>query len=461
MSIRLKLAGILALAISSAIAASVAVFAALEGRSLRAAEEEKLRLLLSSVQAMAEEAQLARDPLMLLDYLAHLRRERPELAGARVRYAGREESAQPTTSSSGRSGSARPGSRAPAGPVRAEALLVPADGDRPELRVELDLSRRVLEERLAAATRAMTRDLARAGAVVLLLGLLVSVPLGWTLTSRLLVMERAMEEVGQGRLDADIPEMGADEVGRLARGFNAMIASLRELESMKRTFVASVTHELRTPLYAIESYVSLLLKEDTALGEGERRQLERIQDNAARLGHFVTSLLDMAKIEQGKLDYRPREADLAKLVEDAVLFQRPRALEQGKTINFSCQSWLTPMRIDPDLLTQVLTNLISNAIKFTRPGGRIDVALRGDDNAVVCEVRDDGVGIPKDAQKRLFKPFERVANPLRAAGTGLGLSIAKSLVEVHGGRLELESEPGKGSVFRISLPRQTKPARTV
>jgi signal transduction histidine kinase len=221
---------------------------------------------------------------------------------------------------------------------------------------------------------------------------------------------------------------------------------------MKRTFVASVTHELRSPLFAIESYVKTLLRESKSLGDDDRRQLTRIEANASRLAHFVTSLLDMAKIERGKLEFRPRSADLARVVEDSVEFHRSRAEESGLALTFSADQDLPPMRLDSDLITQAVTNLVSNAIKFTARGGSIAVSARRRGYTVECVVADSGAGIPAATLARLFRPFERGADPLRSGGTGLGLSIVKAIIERHGGRVTAESEPGRGSRFGFVLP---------
>ena len=439
MSIRLKLAAALALAGATAIAAAAGVFLTLQRRSLQASEEEKVRLLLDNVHAMAQESQLARDPLMLIDYLTYLRRDRVEVARARARFDGRWVGPEPAPFPQGER-------------FRAESVLAPGGNGRPSILVEVAFSRRVLDERLAAAQSLMIHDLLQATALVVLAGTFLSIWLGWSLTSRLVAIERAMKDVGEGRLDRPAPVTGDDEITHLARGLNAMTTRLREVDEMKRTFVASVTHELRSPLFAIESYVKTLLRESKVLGEDERRQLVRIEANASRLAHFVTSLLDLAKIERGKLEFRARTADFARLVEDSVEFHRSRAEERGLALSFVADSELPPMRLDSDLITQVVTNLVSNAIKFTSPGGAITVSARRRGDAVECLVADNGVGIPAATLARLFRPFERGADPLRSGGTGLGLSIVKAIIERHGGQVTAESTPGQGSCFGFLLP---------
>ena len=439
MSIRLKLAAAFALAGAAAIAAASGVFLTLQRRSLQASEEDKVRLLLGNVLAMGQESQLAHDPLMLIDYLTYLGRDRAEVSRSRARFDGRWVGPEPAPFPEGER-------------IRVETVTVPGDGGRPAILVEMSFSRKVLDARLAEAQRAMVRDLLQAAALVVLAGTLLSFWLAWTLTSRLVAIERAMSDIGEGRLDRTVPASGSDEIARVARGLNAMTARLKEVDEMKKTFVASVTHELRSPLFAIESYVKTLLRESKVLGDEERRALVRIEANASRLAHFVTSLLDLAKIERGKLEFRPRTADFGRVVEDAAEFHRSRAEERGLSLLVSTDADLPPMRLDSDLITQVVTNLVANAINFTSPGGRIAVSARRRDDAVECAVEDSGVGIPAATLARLFRPFERGADPLRAGGTGLGLSIVKAIVERHGGRMTAESEPGRGSRFGFTLP---------
>lgn len=438
MSIRVKAALVLALAAAAATAASSAVFLALQARSARAAQEERVSLLLDNVRAMALEAQLGRDPLMLLDALAAMRRTRPEILRARARFGGRWEGPEPEPLPVGEG-------------LRSERVDLP-EGAGPGVLVEVVLSRRALDERLAADRESLTRNLAAAAVLVLAAGVLLSFPLSRTLTARLVAMEAAMKEIGEGRPAPELRTDGDDEVASLARGLTAMSARLRELDQMKRTFVSSVTHELRSPLFAIESYVKELLREAKALEPEDRRRLERIQANASRLAHFVTSLLDMARIERGALEFRPRDADLAALVEDAVEFHRARAEERGLTLALESEPGLPSLRADPDLVTQVIGNLLANAINHTRRGGRIDVAVRRRGAALECAVSDTGIGLAPEALARLFTPFERGPDPLRAGGAGLGLSISKAAVESHGGSIGASSEPGRGSRFWFSLP---------
>ncbi len=439
MSFRLKLAAAMLLSGAAALATVTWLFFAAQQRSLQSAEEEKIHLFLDDVRMMAQESQLARDPLMLIDYLNFMRHVRPEVARARARYDGHWQGGEPTA-------------LAPGELTRTEIVTALPKNGLPEVLIELSFSRRELDRRYEAAEDMMQRDLLRSSAIVFTLAAVLSLWLGWSMSSRLVQIQDAMREIGQGRLDRRAPVRGRDEIAKLAEGLNGMAARLKELDDLKRVFVASVTHELRSPLFAIESYVKELLRESSALGADDRRRLERVEANAARLAAFVTSLLDLAKIERGQLEYRPKLSDVARLVEDAAEFQRSRAAERGLTLIVAVDRGLPSLNVDPDLINQVITNLVSNAIKFTKSGGRIEVMAARHEKGVECSIRDSGIGIAPDVLARLFKPFERGPDSLRAGGTGLGLSIAKAIVERHGGRFEVTSKLGQGSRFAFILP---------
>jgi len=440
MSLQLKVAALLSFAVAATAAAAGAIFFVINGASLRADEEDKILMLTQSVRTLSAEAQIAKDPLMLLDYLSFLSRDRPELLSARVGSAGRWQEAE---GSEPAAAGERP---------RAELVKVPGAPGREAVVVVLNFSTKVFESKIAAERAALAEGLYQSALMVLLAGALLSIPISRTLTCRLIGIERALVDISEGRLNLKVPDDGADEIARLAKGVNAMAARLLELENMKRTFIASVTHELRSPLFSIDSYVRVLLAEAEGLRAEDRRQLERIRHNAARLAHFVTSLLNTAKIERGVMDFHPKSCDLADLVEDAALFQRPLAEEQGKSLVIELEPGIPPLQLDPDLITQVITNLVSNAVKFTRRGGRVTVGLKRFPGGVECFVSDTGVGMPAEALAKLFKPFARLQNGVCATGTGLGLSIVKSLVELNGGTVGVESVPERGSRFHFRLP---------
>lgn len=437
MSIRFKLALLLAATGAAGALASSRVFFTAQRSALRAAEKEKNGVLIESVRVMAGEAQLAHDPLMLIDYLNFLKHDRPELLGARMRYDGTWRGSEP-----------------PEGPDNAAdtvVIEVPRTDDVPPVIVELRLSRAVLQARSAAAERALGAALARSAAAVAALLALLGVPLAWTLTSRIVELRRAADEIGEGRLDRRVDERGRDEIAVLARGMNAMAGSLAELDEMKKRFVSSVTHELRAPLFAIQSYARIMLKE-SSLSEEDRERIVRVEENAGRLARFVTTLLDAARIERGKLDYTPREVELEEIVRDVAAFHGERAKEEGRSISVNVGPGPHRARADSDMIVMALTNLVANGLKFSPRGGKVVVSLRRAQEGHELAVTDDGPGIEPRDQLRLFRPFERLPAGKKLQGTGLGLSTVKTIVETHGGKVGVVSSPGNGSRFHFTLP---------
>lgn len=439
MKIRFKLALILGATIAAVVAASCLAFVGLQRESLRRSELEKERLLVESVEGVARESLLAGDPLMLLDHLRLLRRDRPEASHARVNLDGewREVGGPPSEAADG-----------------VPRLIKVSLPDREAaVSVELTLSRRLLAERERREFALMLRDVGRAGGALAALGLLLSIPLSWTLTRRIVRIQRVLGAVAEGRFGESVDAEGADELAELGRGVNEMSRRLGELDEMKKLFIASVSHELRSPLEAIDSHARGMSAQLHGLDDATRARLLSIHKNASRLGHFVSSLLEMSKIERGRLDYAPRSSEMGPLVMDLVDFLAPRAAEASLTLTGEVEPGLPAFDFDPDLITQVLTNLVSNAIKFTPAGGKVTVGVKRESrDKVVCSVEDTGVGIPAAALGQIFAPFVRIPNPMHANGTGLGLSISKRIVETHGGRIAVESSAGRGSRFYFELP---------
>lgn len=232
------------------------------------------------------------------------------------------------------------------------------------------------------------------------------------------------------------------------------ITRFRRLERMRTEFVANVSHELRTPLTSIRGFTETLLEED--LDPDTRRQfLETIRREAGRLSDLIEDLLDLSRIESGQMSFRPGPVAVATLVADVIDRHRRRAEAAGLALEADVPDSLPSVWGDRNRLTQVLHNLIDNAIRYTPGGGRVTVrAEAGSDGYVTVSVADTGPGIPREHLPRLFERFYRVdrARSRSSGGTGLGLSIVKHIVELHGGTVSVTSELGKGSTFRFTVP---------
>jgi signal transduction histidine kinase len=232
---------------------------------------------------------------------------------------------------------------------------------------------------------------------------------------------------------------------------------LRELDRMKDEFVSLVSHELRTPLTSIRGYLELF-RESSNLTPKQREFLKVVDRNSQRLLELVGDLLFLAKIDAGAFELDLDEVELAQVVEESIEACRPMA-ESRKIALVASIGDPQPVVGDRARLAQVLDNLVSNALKFTEAGGRVDVTLSSDDGHVLLEVRDTGLGIPPEEQPLLFDRFFRSSRATENAipGTGLGLTITKAIVERHGGWIRLESEEDVGTTVRVEIP--TKAAR--
>ncbi len=237
------------------------------------------------------------------------------------------------------------------------------------------------------------------------------------------------------------------------------ITKQKELDQMKSTFVANVSHELRTPLVAMEKSVSLILSKDAGpLTETQEQFLTIAERNLKRLSVLINDLLNLSKLEAGKMEIKRQSFALDKVISDSVDGLNTWAKTRGVEIIRDTPAGALPEAdIDPDRIIQVLTNLIGNAIKFTPSGGKVTISARvTQDNGKWLEVgvKDTGIGIAKENLPKLFDKFYQIGErvPTDISGTGIGLSIAKEIVGLHGGKIWVESEKGQGAKFCFTLP---------
>jgi signal transduction histidine kinase len=232
---------------------------------------------------------------------------------------------------------------------------------------------------------------------------------------------------------------------------------LKELDKVKSQFLSNVSHELKTPLTAIGSLVDNMIDGLTGPLNGKQtRYMKGIKDSAERLARLIRDLLDLSVIEAGKTEMKPARFSLASLIHEVVETLKPLAVEKGIAVEIARSNGDATAWADRDKITQVLTNLIINAVKFSPAGGnlKLSMAPTNDTGLLEVSVSDTGPGIPPAEAERIFHEFYQISQPGRekTTGVGLGLAISKKLVEMHGGKIRVESIPGKGSTFFFTLP---------
>ena len=308
--------------------------------------------------------------------------------------------------------------------------------------------------------RGLMLPLVLAHVLVLLLVGGVSVVVVRTIVRPLRRLTDAVREVSRGDFTSQVQVSGSGELADLEQDFNAMARRLDEIERLKSNFLGKITHDLRNPLSAVMGHAELLLRGiKGALTPGQKQSIEAIHRNSQALAELITNILDMTKMEAGRMEYAMSETDLGELLGSVAALMQDQAERFGVTLKTETPPDLPRLSADPKALRRVITNLVSNALKFTPSGGSVTLTAEkpADGEWLRVAVRDTGIGIPREKLGSVFAKFmtihETADLPRRVPpGTGLGLAICKEIVEGHGGRIMVESEAGRGSVFSFLLP---------
>ena len=284
-----------------------------------------------------------------------------------------------------------------------------------------------------------------------LIALLLGIFLSRTISRPIRELTRATHAVSGGDLSQQVPVRSKDELGELARAFNKMSAELSRSVDARKQMTADIAHELRTPL-------SLILGHAEAVHDGvlppSPENFEIIREEATRLEHLVDDLRTLSLADAGELSLSPQAISPQRLLQEVATLYRFQAQTKKLTLDLDITPPLADIEVDPGRMTQVLTNILDNALRHTLTGGRVTLAARATSGGVALSVRDTGPGLPPADLERIFDRFYRadVSRRRDEGGSGLGLAIAKSIVLAHGGQMRAESEPGNGLTVIVTLP---------
>ncbi len=290
-------------------------------------------------------------------------------------------------------------------------------------------------------------------------------------------LEEKSCQISSGDLTARVSLHTNDELEKLGSSFNVMAESLMQnrdsleekvakatkdlalanqdllkLDKLKSNFLANMSHELRTPLTAVRGSIDYLERKLT--NQEDKEFVKIIEKNILRLTRLISNLFDFTKLEAGTIDWEFEKQDIPQLVREVIDIMTPQALGKKNTIILDCPEYLEAV-IDLDRMEQALVNLLDNAIKFSKIGGKINIQVKTEDNNVQISIEDKGMGIPGENLETVFEKFYTTNEPgIKNQGAGMGLAISKAIIKAHKGRISVESDPGISTTFYITLPKR-------
>ncbi len=328
------------------------------------------------------------------------------------------------------------------------------------LRVDDKITRVVLftaqAEDVESQVALIRRQILVAGGIALALSLVIGVLVARAITQRVRSIEQVAERVAAGDFSARFPTDARDELGQLARALDGMQSQLAELDSARKRFIATASHELRTPIFSVGGFLELLEDEDLD-PETRRTFLRQVREQVDRLGKLATDLLDLSRLEAGSLELRPERCDIGLLAQVVTSEFVPALAAHDARLELRLGGRSIRAECDPERVGQVLRILIDNALTHTPSGTDLVVTASGSDSSVRLAVRDSGQGIEAQSLDRVFEPFY---TSYSAQGAGLGLAIARELTERMGGSLVVDSRPGAHTTFTLELPVTPPEVRT-
>lgn len=320
---------------------------------------------------------------------------------------------------------------------------------------------------LEASSKSLLHITTLVGFVILLISAILAILFADTIVNPINKLKNCMEIAGNGDLSIQCDINNKDEIGVLSQSFNTLIKENKRLleeiieyDRLKTEFFSNVSHEFKTPLNIIFSTTQLLslhtsnFNDDHKSSQKVNNYISIMKQNCYRLLRLINNLIDITKIDSGFINLNLQNKNIVEVIENVALSTVEYVESKSRTIIFDTDVEEKIMAFDPEKIERMLLNLISNAVKFTKPQDKIEVNIYDKKETIIISVKDTGIGIPKEKQKIIFERFRQVSPLLNRTheGSGIGLSLVKSLVEMHAGKISVKSECGKGTEFIIELP---------
>lgn len=297
----------------------------------------------------------------------------------------------------------------------------------------------------------MYRHIATSAAVAMALGIVMISLMSSRISRPLVQMNEIAGHIARGNFDKRAEAKSRDEIGQLAHSFNYMAQELKKQEDLRAGFVANVSHELRSPLTSIHGFAQGML-DGTISAEDHQKYLGVIVGETRRLNKLIRELLDLSQIESGKFPLNLQPFDVNELISRVLITFEEKIVEKKLEIEVDFRQEKATVLADSDRIEQVVINLLDNAVKFTEEGGRIRIWTHSASDRILIGIADTGPGIPEEDQPYIWERFYKVdKSHTGKKGTGLGLSIVKKIIDQHGERITLQSQPGSGAVFTFTL----------
>ena len=430
--------------IAAVVAGMILALVTLEKRQIAQQEHERVSSVINSITRTAVESLSLNDDLMLLSYLRFQMKESPEIEICLV---------------------TRSGYTTVLGKVKSDltyrTINASAPGDQAQaagaLNIQIGFSKTYMKEELRRENAALLAAVLGIAIIGLVLGFGGSLLISRKLAKPVTELSAAADKLGKGDFDAVVAVDGSDEISTLGLAFNRMAGNIRESVRAKEDLLSTLTHELNNPLAGLKAFIALL--RDPRRVSTIQETIQAYETMAEAVGQMELTLSNALELFRTSANpsIDPEKVDICDMAREVISLYGPVARSNHIDLKLSAPERGLSLEADRKLLRRVIINLVSNALKYTPERGSITVTAEEKEGAVEFSVADTGYGISKEDQGLLFTKFYRTrgadGKKTKIPGTGLGLAITKQAVELHGGKIWVESEKGKGSTFRVSLPK--------